>query len=193
LKTIGFHHTYLKLRDFAEDPDDADVPQPPPEASTQAYGLEVLLSRKLSERFAGFVSSTLSRSQLGSTRLQSARVSRFDRPYVLQIGGVADLGRGWRASSRFLTYAGWPRESTQPNTPPPERLPGLFRVDVRLEKRWTFQKERWLALVLEGLNVTASRDITAKNCAPPPGLPPGCVEEAFGPVVIPSLGLEGGL
>jgi hypothetical protein len=193
LRTIGFHHTYLKLRDFAEDALHPDEPQPAPGAPTQAFGLEALLSRKLSERFAAFVSSTLSRSQLGSTPLQSARVSSFDRTYVVQIGGVADFGRGWRASTRFLTYGGWPLESGKPNTPPSERLPGLVRLDLRIEKRWTFQKERWLALVLEGLNVTGSRDVTGKNCLALPGASPSCVEKTFGPLIVPSLGLEGGL
>ena len=36
-----------------------------------------------------------------------AHVSAFDRPYVVQVGGVADLGRNWRASTRVLTYGGW--------------------------------------------------------------------------------------
>ena len=140
LKTVGFHHSYFNMRDIVPDREDVDidVPQLGTGSPGQAFGLEVSFSRKLSERFAAFSSLTLSRSQLGSRPLQSARVSPFDRTYVAQIGGAADLGRGWRASSRFLTYGGWPEVALGSVVPPDGRLPPFYRVDLRLEKRWIF-------------------------------------------------------
>lgn len=190
LKTVGFHHSYFNLRDFAQDRGDVDfqVPQLRPGSPSQAYGLEVSLMRKLSERFSAFGSLTLSRSQLGSRPALPARVSPFDRSYVAQIGGVADLGRGFRASSRFLTYGGWPAVGFDAVVPSDARLPAFHRVDLRLEKRWTFREHRYIGLVLEGLNVTASREIVGRRCSPA-----GCENDRFGPLVAPSFGVEGAL
>ena len=59
--------------------------------SAAAQRIELFISRKLSERYAAFLSFTLSRSQLGSTLDDSKRVSPFDRTYVFQLGGVVYL------------------------------------------------------------------------------------------------------
>jgi hypothetical protein len=55
----------------------------------------------------------------------------------------------------------------------------FYRVDVRLEKRWLFGAQRYLAFVAEFMNVTGSTETFG--------------DSVFGPVVIPSLGLEGGM
>jgi hypothetical protein len=194
LKTVGFHHSYFNLRDFARDRGDIDFdrPQLEPSGPSQAFGLELFLSRKLSERYAAFTSMTLSRSQLGSTARLPETVSPFDRAYVFQIGGVVDLGRGWRASSRFLTYGGWPLERNRVTGRSTGRLDGFVRVDARIEKRWTLTKEpaggRWISLVLEGLNVTGSKDIVGRRCEGG-----RCRNEEFGPLIVPSIGVEAGL
>jgi TonB family protein len=190
LKTVGFHHSYFNLRDFARNRDniDLDKPQPDPGSPSQGYGLEVFLSRKMSERYAAFTSFTLQRSQLGSTLREPAAVSPFDRSYVFQVGGVVDLGRGWKTSARFLTYGGWPLERDPTTGRVVGRLPGFMRLDARLEKRWTMAKERWISLVFEGLNVTGSTDIVGRNCSPE-----GCRNQELGPIIVPSIGVEGGL
>lgn len=191
LKTIGFHHSYFNMRDFAQDRGsvDFDDVQLQTTSPTQAFGLEIFLSRKLSERFAAFASLNVSRSQLGSSRSTKARVSPFDRTYVAQVGGVVDLGRNWRASSRFLTYRGWPTDPPLAIEPAGGRLPPFYRVDLRIEKRWVWRDHRYLGLVFEGLNVTANKEILSRTCAPDGT----CDDEKFGPLVIPSIGVEGAL
>ena len=69
LRTLGFHHSYLNLRDFTRDRSNIDITDvsPPTGSPAQAYGLELFLNRKLSERVGAFVSYTLSRTELGST------------------------------------------------------------------------------------------------------------------------------
>lgn len=198
LKTVGFHHTYFNLRDFAQDREglDFDDPQLTTGSPSQAFGLEVHLARKLSERFAAFGSLTLMRAQFGSTRLTPSTVSQFDRTWVAQIGGVVDLGRNWRFSSRFLTYRGRPStpDADNPFAPRSERLPDFFRIDARLEKRWVWNDRRYIALVFEGLNVTGAKEVLSRSCVA--GISGGasqCKDEDFGPVVIPSIGVEGGL
>lgn len=196
LKTVGFHHSYFNLRDFARDRGDIDFDrsQLEPSSPSQAFGLELFLSRKLSERYAAFTSMTLSCSQLGSTASAPETTSPFDRSYVLQIGGVLDLGRGWRASSRFLTYGGWPLERDPSTGRATGRLDGFTRVDARVEKRWSLSKEaaasggRWISLVLEGLNVTGSTDIVGRTCEEG-----RCRDQRIGPLIVPSIGVEGGL
>lgn len=187
LTTIGFHHSYFNLRDFAQDREDVnfDEPQIDPKSPTQAYGLEVLLMRKLSERLAAFSSATISRAQVGSTPSSPARISPFDRTYVVQVGGVVDLGRHWTVSSRFLTYAGWPGEK-----PGDDRLPPFFRFDARIEKKWVWREHRYIALVFEGLNVTGSKDVVSRTC-PGNGVP--CRTNDIGPIIVPNIGVEGAL
>jgi len=187
LKTVGFHHSYFDLRAFARNRNDIEIEIVPtagePSSPTQAYGLEVFLMRKLSERYSAFASGTLSRAVLGSTRTEPAGVSPFDRTWVAQVGGVVDLGRNWRASARYLSYGGWPSDE-----PGVGRLPPFHRLDLRLEKRWIWGEHRFMGLVLEGLNVTANEEVLATTC-----IEGRCRHEEFGPVVAPSIGVEGAL
>ena len=193
LRAVGFHHSYFNLRDVDRSTRDVDVAAQPvaPTSPGQAFGLELFLSRRLGERFGGFISYTLSRSEIGSTRVTEARVSPFDRPHVLQVGGSADLGKGWRASARFLTYTGWPNEGTSLTSrfTPTRRLPAFARVDARVEKRWSWRKAGHVAVVLEALNATAATEVIGRRCS---GFE-GCRDEEIGPIVMPSLGVEGAL
>jgi hypothetical protein len=202
LRTLAFHHSYFNLRDFTRDRSNIDITDvsPPNGSPAQAYGMEVYLSRKLSERFGAFLSYTLSRTELGSTPDDASRVAPFDRTHVFQVGGAADLGAGWHTSARLLVYTGWPtQERRDPNDasgtapvtdqPSGSRLPGFTRLDLRLEKRWKFRKAGYISFVLEGLNVTGTRDIVGRRC----GGSLGCRDTYFGPVIAPSIGVEGAL
>lgn len=191
LKTVGFHHSYVNLRDFSQERGDLDLNNAPPlaNAPTQAFGVELFLSRKLSERYAAFASVNLSRAELGSSQLTKAQISPFDRTYVAQVGGVIDLGRNWRASSRFLTYGGWPMDPPLASENTGRRLPPFYRVDLRIEKRWIWKERRYIGLVFEGLNVTGSQEIVSRTCTSGGA----CNEQKLGPIVIPSIGVEGAL
>jgi TonB family protein len=192
-RAVGFHHSYFHLRDVARDSSEISLeqPQPVPSSPVQAYGLEASLSRKLSERVGGFVSYTLSRSEIGATLTSPARVSPFDRTHVFQLGAAADLGAGFHLSARFLTYRGWPDEGTSrtPIEAPTGRLPAFYRLDGRFEKRWHWRKDGFIALVLEALNATAAEEVIRRECAPIGG----CHDQKIGPITVPSLGVEGAL
>ncbi len=191
LKAVGFHHSYFNLRDFAQDRGDLDFDEPQLERASpaQAFGLEFLLMRKLSERLSAFVSATLLRSEIGSTRRTAPRVSPFDRTYVAQVGGVVDLGKHWRASARFLAYRGWPTEGVGEDRTTSDRLPPFLRVDARLEKRWMFGERRHIAVVFEGLNVTGSKEVLSRSCDDRGN----CRNSDIGPLIVPSIGVEGAL
>lgn len=163
-----------------------------------AYGFEFMARRRLTKRVGGIVSYTLSRNvrQLEGP----AEASIFDRTHVLNAAVSVDLGRNWRAGTRFLLYTGWPsvasssatsgslRESAVPETS--GRLPTFFRFDARLEKKWTWKSGLWLSLVFEGLNVTGSTETISQTCTKSTG---ECRQENLGPIIIPAIGLEGGI
>lgn len=167
-----------------------------------AYGLELGARRKLSRRLTGLVSYTLSRS----TRTASGATvpSAYDRPHVASAVASYDLGLGWRAGARYLVYSGVPTAAPAPAYEgqlvgePPARTPPFHRLDVRVEKRWRVGERGWVAVVLEALNATLSREITGYSCDRAiafPGRPrpsPGCSERVLGPIAVPSLGVEGG-
>lgn len=150
-----------------------------------AIGLELQLKRRLTRAIGGMVSYTLSRNMryIDDHLVESP----FDRTNVLNVALSFDLGRNWRAGTRFLFYTGWPR-SDERRKRDGTRLPDFYRLDARVEKRWKFAHDRWLALVFEGLNVTLSKDVVDYKCGDR-----GCRPQTFGPVSIPSIGLEGGL
>ena len=201
LRTVGFHHSYWNLRDFTRDRSNIDITDvaPPTGSPAQGYGLEVFLNRKLSERFGAFVSYTLSRTELGSTARDRPRVAPFDRTHVLQFGGAVDLGARWRASARLLTYTGWPTQESgsgdeipgQPSAAAAagSRLSMFTRLDARIEKRWALRKAGYISFVIEALNATGTRDVVGRTCSGPRG----CRDEYFGPVIVPSIGVEGSL
>lgn len=146
-----------------------------------AYGVELYVRRKLTRRFGGYVSYTLSRStrSVGSERFPMG----FDRTHVANAAVAYDLGRRWRAGTRFTYYTGVPAlPDTKGLIPPPrkqhpERDPAFYRLDLRLEKRWRISDAAWIAFVAEIMNTTLNKETV--------------VGEEIGPVTIPSLGLEG--
>jgi hypothetical protein len=172
----------------------------------RAYGVELLVRRPLSKRLAGWLSYTLSRSTREahfatlSGDIAAANVaSEFDRTHILNAILAYDLGLGWRAGGRFVFYTGSPYSDLSGNVPVPpynnHRGPSFFRLDLRLEKRWSLGKDRSVAFVLEGLNVTLSREVIALGLQcmgdmTPQGGTTQCEHGLFGPITIPSVGVE---
>ena len=177
----------------------------------RAYGAELLLRRSFTEKLSGWLSYTLSRSErasssgLGAFGPTQEVPSEYDRTHVLSAALAYDLGRRWRAGARFYAYSGRPYTPTYMGWPQPpydsERLPGFWRLDLRLEKSWRIGKTGQIALVFEGLNVTLNKETFAIDCLPPVSDTPlrkpagvaydRCALDEVGPVSVPSLGLEG--
>ncbi|MDF2692934.1 MAG: TonB family protein / TonB-dependent receptor [Labilithrix sp.] len=149
----------------------------------EAIGLELFVKKKLTSRIGGFLSYTLSRS----TRTYGGRdyIATFDRTHVLNTALAFDLGKNWRAGTRFTFYTGLPKapDPTSDST----RLDPFYRVDLRLEKRWQLKGTWWISAVAEWLNATLSKEAVATTCTLR-----GCEAQLIGPVTIPSVGVEGG-
>ncbi len=171
-----------------------------------AYGVELLLRRSLSRRLSGWLSYTLSRSTrrehfvtLSGGDATATVASDYDRTHVLSAILAYDLGRGWRASARFVFLSGNPYSELAGNVPVPpynaHRDPPFFRLDVRLEKRWALGGDGYIALIVEGQNVTLSKQVTpfGMSCMGTQGPQGGttqCRHPSVGPITIPSIGAE---
>jgi hypothetical protein len=147
-----------------------------------AKGIEVYVRRPLTKALGGFISYTLSRTtrSIGSHTFPAA----FDRSHVLHSAVAYDLGKSWRAGTRFSVYSGPPvlrppagaPESFKPSDPP--RDPVFYRLDFRVEKKWRVWDVGWVSFVVEMLNATLNTETINGN--------------EVGPVSIPSIGVEGG-
>src|SRR5262249_53289702 len=124
----------------------------------RSIGAELLIRRRLTRRVGGFLAYTLSRSQrnAGGRNFPSG----FDRTHVLNAAVAFDLGGSWRAGLRGVFYTGTPRATTIDDPAPspgefnpyivvvdphPARMPPFYRLDVRLEKRWTLGETTWIS------------------------------------------------
>lgn len=177
-----FNNVFLNMSDTAGVRPPGDDQNQVPRSLGASRGLEIYVRRNLTQDLGGFLSYTLSRSTrtLGPFVFPYA----FDRTHVLNMALAYDLGRKWRAGARFTFYTGVPDidppgnllETIKLLNPP--REPGFYRIDARVEKKWTFGKTTWLSFVVEILNATFNKETVNGN--------------EIGPVTIPSIGLEGG-
>ena len=154
-----------------------------------AYGLELFVRRALTRKVGGYLSYTLSRS----TRHQESTdsLSAFDRTHVLSLAAAFALGKRWRFGARTILMSGVPTQWTSSagrRFVAPRAAP-YYRIDWRLEKRWPLRDTGWWGFVAEVLNTTATRQITARSC----NNRGECNSDAVGPIILPSLGVEGRL
>jgi hypothetical protein len=171
----------------------------------RAHGLELLVRRPLSKRLHGLLSYTLSRSTREAHFITLAGgddvatvPSEGDRRHVLNAVVGYDLGRRWRAGARSVFFTGTPYSNMDGTVPVPPynglRQPAFFRADIRLEKRWSLGKSGSIAFVLEGQNVTLSKEkATGLDCrseASPEMVTTNCTRGEIGPITIPSVGVE---
>jgi TonB family protein len=172
----------------------------------RAYGLELLVRRPLSRRLTGWLSYTLSRSTRDAhfitpsgSEATATIVGDYDRTHVLNAAAAYDLGRRWRFGARFVFYTGLPYSTELPPSfipVPPlnnQRYQPFYRVDVRLEKRWSFKNNRSIAFVAEVLNATLSKEEYGSSCNLTNiggSSTTTCQKNELGPVTLPSVGVE---
>jgi TonB family protein len=166
------------------------------------YGMEVSAKVDPRGRFFGYLSYTLSRSERADRVNDPYRLFDYDQPHILTISSVYRLGRGWEAGVTFRLTAGNPytptiggiyNKDTWLYSPiygavNSARNPYFHKLDVRIEKLWTFQ--RWkLAAYVDVLNVYNNTnqegiayDYEYRRQAKVAGLP-----------ILPNLGIRGEL
>ena len=203
-----FHHTYWDITDATatcgSEVEDCTLRD---RADGRAFGLELMVQRPLTKKLGGWIGYTLSRSE------RVARGERFpadfDRTHVLHLVVGYEPAPGWHAAARFTTYSGRPHsllafddpqrpdEATQIGKTNAVRLPAFYRLDLRLERRWSIGATGYVGVVLEGVNVTLTKETVDFDCqiadeggAANPGI--ACGRQEIGPITLPSLGLFGG-
>jgi hypothetical protein len=178
-----FRSAFTNLTDFFLFQSDFPLKRSPPLDGTST-GLELSVRRALRDRWGVQVSYTLSRATRAADGGRE-RLSSFDRPHVLNVAVLFDLGKGWSAGLRTLAYSGLLRD---PDSGSSDRLPAFFRLDARLAKRWTFGNAGYVGIVAEALNATLGRETISQTCDDT-----GCKPRVIGPLTLPSLGIEGGM
>jgi hypothetical protein len=164
------------------------------------YGLEVIAQRAFSQQLAGWVSYTLSRAdrRIGGVEF----LSPFDRTHVLSAVARYDFGHGVDVGVRFTYDTGRPDIPSvsrsggsviyafNAGAVPQHRLPSFYRVDLRAEKKWTFDHGRWLAVTVEFFDATLNKEAVEFQCSVTEWR---CTAQTVGPIALPSVGVEGGL
>lgn len=134
----------------------------------RVFGGELMLRVRPSGRFFGFVAYTLMRSE---RRDQGGAYRLFDRdqPHILNASGAYRLGRGWELGATVRYTSGTPYTpvtsasydattdtyAARLGPPMSARNPAFSRIDVRVQKTWTFS--RWsLAVYLDVQNILNS-------------------------------------
>jgi hypothetical protein len=68
-------------------------------------------------------------------------------------------------------------------------LPVFWRLDARLEKRWSFSGDRWLGATLECFNVFDKAEPVGDEYVPGKGVR----IDYQSAIILPSIGVEGGM
>jgi len=118
----------------------------------KVYGLEALLRYRFDGRLFGWLAYTLSRSTRTEGPGEPERLFEYDQTHNLTVLASYLLGRGWTVGSKFRYTSGTlhtPCEGGVLNAaagsyacrsgePFSERLPAFHQLDVRVDKKWTF-------------------------------------------------------
>jgi TonB family protein len=199
--TLGVEGFYKQIFDRVMATPSGDPPFSN-EGKGRIYGLEVLGRKQASGRWFGFLSYTLMRSERKEPG-SPWRPFDYDQRHIFTLAAGVRLGRGWEAGGTLRIVTGNPYTPYnnvapiyldtggyigEPGAINSQRAPTFNRLDLRVEKMWTFDKWR-LALYLDVQNVW-----NAKN--------PETVTYSFdysqhgwlrGLPIIPVLGLRGEL
>jgi outer membrane cobalamin receptor len=164
------------------------------------YGLEVFLKHKVTERFYGWLSYTLSHTTVQNRPDEIEAPTNFDQTHNLVAVASYRLGKGWEAGLRYQFATGRPMTPFIGATFNSDRdiyapLRGDLRsarqqdfsqLDVRIDKTWLF--DRWsigayldIINVLNAENPEATQyDFRFRDTAAVRGVP-----------IIPTLGVKG--
>ena len=165
-----------------------------PRGDGNAYGGELLLRRNLLERVTGWVSYTLAWADATADD-GTEFVPQYDTRHVINAVLTQDWGAGWTSGQRLHYRSGKPAVNTVFDFTTFDfdrlhtRLPAFFRLDVNLSYGWATSFGK-LALTLQFLNVTFSREATKRDCSVGAGLRVIC-QIAYQPaIILPNIGLR---
>ncbi len=133
----------------------------------RVYGAEFMLRYKADERFFGWATYTLSRSERRYVPQAPRELFPFDQTHIGAILGSYRLGSGWELGGRFRLVSGTPTEPCAQEIwdssesrfrciaggEQQGRAPWFHQLDVRVEKRWRFSQTASVTAYLDVINV----------------------------------------
>lgn len=155
-----------------------------------SIGLELSVKRRLTKRLGGLFSYSIGRADRVGPQGEHVP-SGFDRTHVANLALTYDFGKGWRGGVKNLFYSGTPilrRDEENRVVYEGRRLDPFYRLDARVEKRFTILDKGFVSIVLEMLNVFVTQESIGVSC----NTEGRCTTQKLGPVAIPSIGVEGG-
>jgi len=122
----------------------------------RVYGMEVVARHEMTKKFTGWLAYTLSRAERRDSGSTTYRLFEYDQTHILTLFGTYQLPRNWQIGSRFRLVSGDPttpvtgavynasidRYSALYGAKYSDRLPPFIQFDVRVDKRWIFN--RWM-------------------------------------------------
>ncbi len=164
LSVEGFYNLLDSL--IINTPNENGIPTYNNLGTGRIVGGELMLRYADDERFFGWVSYTLSRSERTNGPGQPSQLFYLDQPQILTVLGSYVLGRGWEVGSRFRFVTGnlytpcygGIYSSTQTgylcvNGPTDsKRLPPFHQLDIRIDKRFVLGSVT-LGFYLDVINV----------------------------------------
>jgi hypothetical protein len=165
-----------------------------PRGDGDAYGVELLLKRDLTQRLTGWVAYTLAWAH---ARANDGTVfaPQFDVRHVVNLVLSWDFGGGWDSGLTLHYRSGKPAVNTffdfsdQRFEHVHARLPAFFRSDVHIGYRWATSFGR-LGVTLQFLNVTFSREATKRDCQLDADLEVVCRVDKQPAIVLPNAGFR---
>ena len=124
------------------------------QGSGEIYGIETLTRHEFANNFFGWLSYTFSVSKRRDAPSSKLRLFDYDQTHILTLIGFYKLPRNWEVGMRWRLVSGNPTTPVigtvvdtdwdyyvptygQVNT---GRLPPFYQLDIRLDKRWIYDK-----------------------------------------------------
>jgi hypothetical protein len=147
--TLDMEGFYKRWQDLLIGTEGGAPPRLENKGKGRAFGMEVLLQVRLTEKSQAFAAYTLSRSQRKGPD-EPWRLFDYDQTHNLSLTANYDLGHGWLAGARFRLVSGNPYSPAEgavydasSDTYRPlfsgvnqERNPMFHQLDLRIEKVW---------------------------------------------------------
>ncbi|MBN2528815.1 MAG: TonB-dependent receptor [Deltaproteobacteria bacterium] len=139
----------------------------------RVYGLEVMLKHEFANNFNGWISYTLSKAMRKDVGDTEWRRFDYDQTHILTLLGSYSLPKNWTLGFRWRIVTGSPSTprlgavysvddsyyEPRYGKPNSERLPTFHQADLRLDKRWIY--DRWiLTAYLDVQNIYNSPNVS---------------------------------
>jgi hypothetical protein len=152
----------------------------------ESYGGELMIRRAITKRLYGWLAYTLSWSDRLVGFHQIKAPSDWDQRHILNLVLGYRMRAGWSAGGRihFNTGRPYPVYDDRNFQVEYQRLPPFFQLDVRLDKRFVFDRYM-LSAYIELVNSTLTREVFDLKRKPD-----GTVDEKGFRIVLPSVGVH---